>query len=285
LLARFYRNPARFLLGERLGIALARQADELDDDEPFVPDYDERVALADRLLPALVAGQPQEAIVELARAGREYPPGTLGTQALERELARLDAFARDYATDIAAPLVPATGGSVECMLEGERWRLAIEFADLRASGLIRQRYADAQPNDYVAGWIAHLALNVLRPAGVTPQTTWHSRDGRFVLRPLASADEAREHLQTLLRHYREGLRSPLHFFPKAAWAYCKSDGRMAEARKKWIGSPEFGGERDDPGYRLALRGIDDPLDADFIALADEILSPLLAHLHDPRLVA
>ncbi len=282
-LVRFFGNPSRYLLQERLGIALPRRPRELDDDEPFVPDFDGRVALAERLLPLFDAARPAGEILALARAGREYPPGTLGTQALERELARLDTFARALASDTAERLLRATLGSIDCTLDDEPWRLDIEFTDLRATGLVRHRYADAQASDYLAGWIEHLALNALRPAGVAPRTTWHSRDGRYVLLPLAGAAEAEELLRSLLRRYREGLVRPLHFYPKAAWAYRSKGNKLGEARKKWRGSPAFGGEKDDPACRLALRGDADALDAAFMALADEVFAPLLACLDDPRI--
>ena len=42
------------------------------------------------------------------------------------------------------------------------------------------------------------------------------------------------------------------------------------------------GEDSDPAYALALRGVDDPLDADFHACAVGVFGPLLACLDDPR---
>ena len=40
-----------------MGISLPRAEDELADDEPFLPDVPSRSALADRLLPVLLAGR------------------------------------------------------------------------------------------------------------------------------------------------------------------------------------------------------------------------------------
>uniref|UniRef100_UPI002FC8932B exodeoxyribonuclease V subunit gamma n=1 Tax=Aromatoleum sp. TaxID=2307007 RepID=UPI002FC8932B len=72
-LIRFFRNPSRFLLRERLGLTLPGGDEELDDDEPFLPDWRGRQALADRLLPALLAGRRRDDVRALALAGGEFP--------------------------------------------------------------------------------------------------------------------------------------------------------------------------------------------------------------------
>ena len=40
------------------------------------------------------------------------------------------------------------------------------------------------PGDYLAGWLEHLFLNAMELPEVAPRTTWHSRDGHYVLRPV-----------------------------------------------------------------------------------------------------
>jgi hypothetical protein len=52
---------------------------------------------------------------------------------------------------------------------------------LRKHGLIRYRYDDARPNDYLNGWIEHLFLNAMERPEAAPRTTWHSRDGHYIL--------------------------------------------------------------------------------------------------------
>ena len=77
-LARFFRNPCRYLLRERLGIVAPGGDEELQDDEPFVPDVPARSALAQRVLPRLLAGEAVPSCSHFARAGIEYPAGRLG---------------------------------------------------------------------------------------------------------------------------------------------------------------------------------------------------------------
>src|SRR5512135_3303846 len=280
-LLRFFANPCRYLLRERLGIALPQGDEELQDDEPFLPDWPARDALAKRVLPRLLEGASVAEVREFARAGIEYPDGRLGDIELERELQRLAAFARSVAPALAEPPVAPASATLDFTIGGESWRLTDGFGDLRPSGLIRQRYDDARARDYLSGWIAHLFVNAMAPAGVTTQTTWHSRDGRYVLPPI---DDARERLDGLLGLYREGLRRPLHFFPKSAWKYVSEGGNLSRAAGAWH-TTRFNehGEDRDPAYRLALRGVEDPLDDEFTECAKAVFRPLLDVIADDRL--
>ena len=93
-LVEFFRNPCRYLLRRRLGIELPYAADELQDDEPFVPDGRARAALARRLLPPLRQGIDEATAWRLARAGTEMPAGCFGEAQLQWELEALQGFAQ-----------------------------------------------------------------------------------------------------------------------------------------------------------------------------------------------
>ncbi len=146
--------------------------------------------------------------------------------------------------------------------------------------LVRARYENTQPRDYLDAWIRHLVLNALRPAGVEPRSVWHSRDGTFRLRPLADAGAARAELAALVALCARGLGEPLPFFAKASWSSAR--GKASEARGKWNGSPQRPGEAADPAHALAFRGVERPIDDEFEAVAQAVFAALLAHLDDPR---
>jgi exodeoxyribonuclease V gamma subunit len=285
-LKRFLRNPCRYLLEQRLGLTLAEGEEELADDEPFLPGYRDRGEVAERLLPLILSGAADEAVEAAARAGGEYPQGRLGELLLEGELARI----RDYAARIAEhtreePLEPLPG-AFAFEIEGETWTLIGALGQVRPPGLVRWRYDDTRPVDYLSGWIDHLFLNALAAEGVEPSTLWISRDGEYRLRP---APEAHERLRELIALYREGLRLPLHFFPKSAWAWAvklrqgEAESAEREARKRWESFDHSRGESDDPAYRQALRGQAEPLDGDFFRAAETVFGPLLDHLEDERI--
>ena len=278
-LRQFFANPCRFLLRNRLGIAMPEQAEELLDDEPFLPEWPARQRMAERLLAPSLEGASEDTLLDLARAGNEFPSGPLGEAALASEIRLLRAFAQGLRDDIGGAPPESHAAALEFEIKDETWRLEGAIGELRAGRLVRSRYDDARVSDYLAGWIAHLFLCATLQKAVA--TRWHSRDGIYTLQPYPGA---RERLAELMALYREGLRQPLHFFPKSAWAYVTGDGDLGKAKAKWQNwkNPAFG-ESHDPAYRLALRGVPDALDGRFTELAERVLRPLHQHVTDPRL--
>ena len=282
-LAAFLRNPCRFLLEQRLGIALRRDDEALQDDEPFVPSTSGRAPLVQLLLPALLQGMAPEAARTLALAGTALPAGGFGLRFLERELNGLRDFADQVREHTAQPALPPHVASLVVEIDGEPWRLHGEFADLRPRGLLRHRYAKMSPLDYLDAWLPHLLLCHDAPAGVLPVTTGIAKDGRFFL---TECDAPAATLEALLRLYAQGLREPLAFFPRSAWAWLEAGGDLGDPAKavaefKPGGFNEYA-EGEDAGIRLALRGRPDPfapeaVDA-FFANAQAVFSPLRACL-------
>lgn len=277
-LQEFFRNPCRMLLRRRLGIDLLREAEELQDDEPMLPDGAARRALSRRLLPLLLAGARPAELPELARAGSEWPAGAYGEAELQAELQALAQFAGRVRDAQAEATLPPQGLWLQADLQGEPWQLQAEFADLRASGLLRWRAGPTRPGDYLDAWLQHLALCAAAPPGVARSTRWLSSDGEFELRPCG---DARAQLQALLAIYRQGLQAPLRFFPRSAWEFATRGSEAA--RRSWHpGAFQPHAEGSDPAYRLALRGVEDPLDDEFRRLATAMFGPLQAHLQDRR---
>jgi exodeoxyribonuclease V gamma subunit len=279
-LIRFFRNPCNFLLRERLGIQLHKAGDELADEEPFLPDFLARQALAERLLPRCRDTMDAAELRHLAQAGIEYPPGTYGDLLLDRELLNLRQFADAVRAATAEPCLPPFHASLAFDLDGETWRLVGAYADLRAGGLVRQRYDDTRPVDYLEGWLHHLFL-CAAGAGANLRTRWLSRNGEYTLLPCAHAEEI---LAGLMALYRRGLREPIHFFPKSAWKYVETKMNPNQAAGTWHNSrnPDWS-ESADPAYRLALRGVPNALDEDFEACARAVFGTLMDYLEDARL--
>ncbi len=280
-LSAFFRNPCRFLLEQRLGVALRREDEALQDDEPFVPDNSGRAPLTRLLLPALLAGLAPEAARTLALAGTAVPTGGFGMRFLERELDGLRQFAERVREHTIQPVLPPHAVEISIDIDGQPWRLHGEFADLRPRGLLRHRYAKQTSFDYLDAWLPHLLLCAGAPAGVLPVTTGIARDGRFFL---TECDDPRAALETLVRLYAHGLREPLAFFPRAAWDWINGD-RQGPAKAVAAFRPgafnEYA-EGNDAGYRLALRGRPDPFSPEavdeFYANAAAVFEPLLACL-------
>ena len=273
----FFRLPCRYLLRRRLGLDLPRQEDELEDDEPFVADRAVRAAVGRRLVPALLAGTDDAAVEALARAGIELPAGTIGEQALQAELSSARSFAARVGAELAAPPLPAFEACVEIDLDGERWRIAAPFADVRPGALVRWRYGALNASDTIEAWLNHLLLCAALPQVPALHSRWHGLDTVLTLRP---PEAPMEHLAGLLRLYRRGLGEPLRFFPRAARAYVDGGRSLEKAESAFLPhaqGPTRWAEGRDPAVRLALRGVAPPLDSDFEALALAVFEPLLAH--------
>ena len=147
--------------------------------------------------------------------------------------------------------------------------------------MVLHRYDDTRASDYLSGWLTHLVLCALHPDDVELITRWISRDGEYQLR---SCEEPEKILKDLLALYRQGLREPIHFFPKSAWKYVIGEMSLSKASAKWKSTRDRPfGEEQDPAYRLALRGIANPLDEDFEKNAAMVFAPMKNCLQDDRL--
>ena len=271
---RFFRNPSRALLRERLGIGLVAEEEALADEEPFLAGYEERRALTRRLEAAVVAGEPFETLSRLAKAGNEYPAGGVGARQREQrvaELAKVSAALaplRDQALQAPVPV------SLSFELDDGIWRLTGNLAQLRASGQILWRLSELGASDRIEAALRHLVLCAVRPQGVAALTSHIASDQQLDLAEIAQAD-ARARLAGLMNHYRTGLTRPLRFFPRSAWAYVEHNFSISQARQKWDGGL-YAGESADPYYELALRGAADPFDAEFDRVAKDVFALFLA---------
>ena len=275
-LLRFFRNPCRYLLSERLGVKLVEAETELLDDEPFDLDWQGRCAVGDRLLPLLLLEEDGARVAALAAAGHEFPDGKPGEVLRNRELARLHEFARAVRSALANRQEAPLPFALDLNLDGEIWSLTGTLAGLTPQGLVRYRCDHARPVDYLAAWLPHLALCALRPPDLPLTSRCLTLDGEFTLTPVTDAEGI---IKQLLRCYRAGLGRPLHFFPKSAWALMSNNGNRAKAYGRWQSSKQRPhGEGGDPYYRLALRGEADPLAGEFAELAQGIYGPLISHL-------
>jgi exodeoxyribonuclease V gamma subunit len=274
-LVRFFRNPCCALLQTRLGLTLHEDEDDLLDDEPLVATSAGRRALAERLLPLLLAGASPAEVRRVAHAGTELPAGVFGERWLTMELAGLQAFAGRIVEATREPCLPPHTASLHLPVDGTVWRLEAAFSDLRATGLLRHRWGKLNATDRIAAWLQHLVLCASAPAGVEPLTLWHSSDATLRLRPPADPIGL---LHQLVALYQRGQQEPLAFFPKSAWAYVDKDDSLSAALAVWRPSAfQRFAEGTHLAYRLALRGRPDPFGpglAEFHALAHTVYDPL-----------
>lgn len=283
-LAAFYRYPARYFLEQRLGLQLPRAHSDLEDDEPMTPDRQLPQRWAHRLLQRHRPNDLLAASVEQVKAWAwtepTTPAGPIGDRAFLQEWQGLRTFFERVAEVQGQPLLPRQHLEWLHDIQGHPWTLQASWEDLRAMGLVRWRYATLGVADHLQAWWHHLGLCAARPPGAALCTRWIGRDGGFEFSPCDGADDL---LRQALEGFDQGLRAPLPFFPKTAWAYAQGGYKTSDARKEWEPSSHHRfAESQDLALQWAWRGHDDPLVShwnDFDDLARSVLDPLLAHLH------
>jgi exodeoxyribonuclease V gamma subunit len=276
-LIRFFTQPTRYLVRERLGIRLEEDEGLLETREPFALDALSGYQLRQGLLDGRLQRSPQEAIHAAARAGGLLPHGQVGRVLLGLEGGRVERFARR----VESRQPPERHEAIPVDLDLGPIRLRGRLADLGEPGRFAYRFAKTKVKDRIGLWIQHLLLNRLAPPGVLPESLWLGEEGAIHLTAVANADEELRRLADL---YWAGLSRAIHLFPESSYAYAARvhkdgdlDAALRDAAKVWEENEFTGrGEEADPYHHLVFRDAE-PLDDEFFTLAETVFLPLMAH--------
>ncbi|MES9975312.1 MAG: hypothetical protein ABW094_13710, partial [Candidatus Thiodiazotropha sp.] len=272
----FFTNPLKGFADIRLNLDL-EQAEQLPEErEPFTLARFDRLALEHELVESMLADQSPETLYEQLRARGRLPHGMAGEQTFGQMQGRAAAMVqRIQALDSGDLLQP-----LEVDLKFDEHHLVGHLHGVTTGGLLTYSTDRLFPYQMVRHWIRHLLLNALNPPGVTPMTCLLEGDRTGHYR---SVEEAKVHLETLIRRYRQGLQLPLSFFPATAWIYQEKLEQGGEevarkaARQRWFGNRFQPGDVDKPYHRL-LRPDRPALDQAFFDTSRELLQPLMDHL-------
>jgi exodeoxyribonuclease V gamma subunit len=226
-LQRFFANPARALLSQRLGLRLPRDDDQPDDDEPFDLHPLARSVALRRLVPMALGGADAAALADAARASGAFPGGPLGDLALTQTLTSVQRLAAALGPN--PWLDPPPPLTVTVTVQGQPWHVTLALRGLRADGLLRWHAGSLRPKHCVAAWLDHVALAMIKPDGVAGVTQVLTHDRRWTLQPLANAAPQ---LQQLVSAYAEGLASPLPFMPETSLACLPSLPTTSQGSRK-----------------------------------------------------
>jgi exodeoxyribonuclease V gamma subunit len=263
---RFFMNPARYFLRERVGIRLDEAEEEVAGREPFTSDGLGSYELKQRVLAMRMQGTPMPEMLLVARGSGLLPHAQVGAVAFQETSELVESFAGK----LREALPEITSEPLAIDIATGPLRLQGALTGLSSHGLIGYRLANCQPKDLFDAWIRHLVLNAVQPPGVDPCTRWLLQDATLRFSPVL---EARGVLEDLARLYWRGLSEPLKFFPKSAKTYVEKTSLEA-ARGVWDYSEHKHGEGKDRYYLLAFRGCD-PLDSDFEQLSQAVFGPMM----------
>ncbi|MDM8523659.1 exodeoxyribonuclease V subunit gamma [Desulfococcaceae bacterium HSG8] len=271
----FFNNPARFMLNRRLGIYLDDRNSVLEEKEPFEVSGLDKYFLEQHLVEKKLEGQDLTDFFTLKKAAGQLPHGTVGECVYEKIRMEAEGFAEKIQPYIRKKALEPF--EVDLNLNGFTLNGRIET--IYPDRLFHYRCATVKPKDRLRTWIHHLVLNYGTDTSYPRASMFAGSDFIWEYRPVRGSQGI---LESLLEKYWEGLRKPIHFFPKTSWEYAdriiKNNAPPGEAlktiRNTWMGNDHAPGEAEDSYFRLCF-GQTEPFDTEFHNVAIEIFEPLL----------
>ena len=250
-LQRFFANPARQFLRQRLTVDNAWAQDEPEDALPVELDALQRWGIQDRMLAERLAGVDRNACIAAERHRGQLPPGPLGITVLRDVDAKVQALLDATATDL--------------QLEPESWDIDVDLGDgtrltgtvtgVRGDVLLTLTPSSISAKHRLTAWIDLLALTVAQPDRPWRATTVGKDARRSELGPI-SPTTAGDLVRDLVALYRSGLQTPLPLPIKTAaeYALARSRGKdpadaLLAAELQWLNG-RFDGEQSDPAQVL-----------------------------------
>ncbi|KYN87358.1 exonuclease V subunit gamma [Vibrio cidicii] len=244
-LQRFWRLPVQYFFNRRLKVLFEPPLPVMEDDEPFTLDglssFQLRDELLDRLLEARVAQQDPQAVIEQflqqQRACGHLPVGAFGEIEFAANRAQAEAL-----VDKLTFLAVREQEDIEIDLtfdllgEGKPIRLTGWLTRHYQCGLIRYRSGRIRAQDYLAGWIDHLAMSASGLAQPTHLIGYDRKEGvQHLIYPAQDQPEqAKALLAELVRLFVEGMNRPLAYFPHTALAAIEAGFN----RGQWVDDQE-----------------------------------------------
>ncbi len=273
-LCRFFTNPAKFLLTQRLGIYLEEEEALFDETEPFDVGGLEKYQLEQELVERGAEKGGLEDSFQAVKASGQLPHGVPGECFYKETCRDIDSFLGRLDTYREGTLLEP----LEVDLPLGKFRLVGRIESIYPNGLLHFRYADVKPRDRLRVWVHHLILNKVRNQAYPCNGRLACKDFDCKYPPV---EESESLLKSLLETYWQGLMKPIHFFPVSSWAYAEAlakgkdpDQALKTARNNWEGNDFLRGEIEDPYFQVCFEHAD-PLDEEFEELSKGIFEPLI----------
>ncbi|NJL59107.1 MAG: hypothetical protein HC887_05105 [Desulfobacteraceae bacterium] len=254
---------------ETARIVSGRKDAALSETESFDIKGLDQYLLNQKLLEKSLSGADLSNFFKIKLAAGELPHGTVGECAYRNFSSKI----RLFSEKLMPYLQDSRQESSDIDTQIGDFRIIGRIEGIRSQRLIRFRYAVVTPKDRLSAWIHHLLLNMTQG-----MSTILIGSDKIIEYP--AVREPYIILENLLLRYWQGLRKPLHFFPKSSFEYAHAliNGKsLAEASEKasfiWSGDGHRIGEKDDSYYRVCFR--DENLPDRFGEIAKEIFEPML----------
>jgi exodeoxyribonuclease V gamma subunit len=277
-LVRFFSNPIRFLLQQRLGIYLEETAGLTERREDFELNPLDQYQVGQNLVEARMEGRDLNNYRPVQIAMGQLPHGNVGTFYFHE----LSSDVERFVSKIESLKDKKITGPLETRIQMGECILRARLPEIFDCGLLWVRFAKQRAQDLISAWIYHLVFCEAASKELRPQSTIIFKNAAWQFKPVE------HHLQILtdiFNTFKSGLEKPLHFFPRSSLEYTQHEqvkGKskttaLIRARKKWQGSGDHArGESADLYYDVCFK-MTDPLDQSFEEVSKAVYGPLLAN--------
>ncbi len=280
----FFDNPCKFLLQNRLGLQLDDESDTILETEPFQLTGLDRYSLNQALVAGQLQNQPAEEVMAYFQADGILPPETVGRLIFNQQLEEANHFVTAIKPYLQEEALPSL--AVDCEVGG--FHLTGKIEDVRPSGLIHYRFARLTMKDRIGSWLKWLILNLQIPKAQKGHALLVGLNKKKDIQILSAepVQTPADYLIQLLNLYREGLRRPLPFFPRASEAYVQGllgktpEKAMQLAETSWLGGENFR-ERDNPYFAKCFDQMH-PLKKEFAEISKTVLMPIFSHYSEQK---
>ncbi len=275
-LIRFFTDPAKHIITNRLGIYLEDRNEVLNETEPFVLTGLDRYRLEDILCERLVRDEDISGLYETSRAGGLLPHGFIGESSFKKLVPEIKNFSLRIKEYAAGELLPPLNMNIRI----KNITVTGVLEDIRPEAMVSYRYAKAKPADRIRSWIKHLALNASGEPPYPVKSVLICRDAAWETDPV---DNSIEILTELTDLYIKGMNELIRFFPETSLEYAvrilgndPHHKALHHAENKWTGSDFTQGEGSHHYNYLCFRNIN-PFDRGFAETSLKIYEPMLIH--------
>lgn len=273
----FFKNPAKYILENRLGIFFREKTLSTDDTENFQINSLENYLMGSDMVKDRIFGNEEGDLFTVYKAMGKLPHGSAGSVSYRKMKVDASFFAdtvkrfcdgrKEKKLDINLDVHGITlSGSMNGIYGDER----IDFS-----------YAKKKAKDILKAWIYHVLFCALR-----------GKKSFFIFKDkvleFGRVENSVAVLEDLINLYEQGMRMPLCFFPESSFEYAfnllvknrSEQNSLRLAQKRWEGNVYINGESEDPYYRRCfgeLSLLEEPLVKEFKIISEKIFSPVFSH--------
>lgn len=260
-LLRFFRDPTKYFLKNRLGVLLDETEALIESSEPFKLEALSRFQVRDQLMDLALADDDSERpdVYAVLRASGALPHGLVGDRALDALRLQVERVAHRITPLLPEAMLPPE--TIDTEIGG--LRLVGSLSRLTPEGILDYGFDKPNGRDRLALWIRHLTLNVMAPDGIALRSRRVSDRGIFGFGPVSDPSAK---LEALLRLYWRGLSEPLRLFPDLSLECVRGPRetvRIDEVSAPWNSYPN-----------VAFRSLE-PGGDEFVSLAQQVFGPLV----------